>query len=175
MTLLGPLILVACQAASVSNWNGPERHEFSAKNNGHKVRVVVRHANFAARGRKVTLVKEEDYYTQILLNGKQVRGFDGFDTATVQKYKTPAKLLEAMATEIVQLDVWIDGKVQPVPQRLYDNLMKPDLGPDYNFVWISKDGKAVTIKIIGSDAAGGWVSIWSWRAGRWHRTVVDDC
>lgn len=169
-------MLAACQAGSVSNWNGPARHEFLAQNNGHKVRAVVRHENFRARGRTVTLVKEGDWYTQILLNGKPVQGFDGFDANTVRQYKTPAKLLEARATEIVQFDVWIDGKVHHIPRRLFEDLMNPDLGPDYDFVWISKDGKRVTVKVMGSDAAGGWVSVWSWQCGRWVRTEVDhDC
>ena len=158
------------QDSPVSNWNGPESYEIKGANGKHSYRVLLRHANFRAHGRMVDFGGP----TGIMIDSRPVYGFEFDREDWIKEFGTARKALERRATEIVQFAVWMDRKRIGVPRKAYSDLLNPDLGESYSFAWVSRDGKRLMVKQLGSDGAGSWSVHWTiTNRGRVKRSEVS--
>lgn len=80
--------------------------------------------------------------------------------------------------ELAYFTVTVDGKRWRVPDRLWRDCFEPHFGDtvtppaSYIHAWVFKDGKRCTVKMEGSDGAGGYTVVWRLRkSGRHARTV----
>lgn len=150
----------------------PEVYEMTGGNGGHSFRVRLQQATFKAQGRKVQ-VRTEGGADCAYLEGRPLIGiFLGWPEMTADL----KGFLERNCTEMRAFDVWLDGKRVPIPQKQYDDLLDPNLGEGYCWSWLSRDGKKLVVKMMGSDAAGSYTVIWTFRGGNVvRREITHNC
>ena len=90
--------------------------------------------------------------------------------------------------ELATFEVVVDGRMWPVPCRLWRDCYNPNLarqrGPyyggshvpevaEYVFAWLSPDGQRLTVKMCGGDGAGSYRVFWYLRCdGRHTRRIT---
>jgi hypothetical protein len=170
-TLVGLIALAVTAVAQKPKqepqiWGGPAKKELKGAVKGHSYRVVLRIQQAKAGGRRITFAPASDPAIAsdgFLINGAETYGFDGIYKEWAPKGYTARKVLEQRATEIIQFDVWMDGKRIPISRRKHETMLMPRL--DTAHAELSKDGKQLVVYMSGSDGAGSWTSVW-----RIHRT-----
>ena len=162
------------------NWNGPEVYVLKGSSKTHRFSVRFKQANFTAGKQKLTWVWDETRVCAMpgFIDRGMKRQYYGFDAYPKDEVATTSLsgLLKERATRLVSLELMVDGKSWPVPRPLYDDLLCPDLGPSYVRGSISPDGKTVRVRMVGSDAAGGYEADWTFRKdGKHMRKIIDEC
>lgn len=160
LALFASLVVLATLALAQSGEQA--RRELKGKTNGHYYRVLLRARDAKGDGRKITFMPPSDPVIRsdgILINGAQTFGFDGISLNMAPKGTTARQTLEKYATEIIQFQVWIDGKRISVSRRKHETMLQPRL--DTVSAELSKDGKKLTVMMSGSDGAGSWTAVWS--------------
>lgn|GEM_PF-4977913 len=152
------------------------------QSHGHTFVVRFEQAKFRIRGRKIVWVRhgeqgEEAYYT-IGLQGKTGKRFiwgrdDNFKKGEIAK-TIPAKVLEKDNSELSNLKVTVDGKRWPVARSLYDDLLNPDFGKEYEHASISRDGKTLRVSMEGADGAAGYKTTWTFRQGGKTKRTIES-
>jgi hypothetical protein len=168
-TLVALPALVAASVAQAPKtpqlrWGGLERKELKGTFNGHYYRVILRAQNAKGGGRRITFDTASDPSIAsdgFLINGAETYGFDGIYKDWVPKGHTARKVLEERATEVIQFDVWMDGKRVRVPRSKHETMLMPRL--DTASAELSKDGKQLKVILSGSDGAGSWTALWTIR------------
>jgi hypothetical protein len=168
------------------NWNGPESHTISGKNGAHSFRVRFKQANFEARGRRLVWILQpgtvgsgspptKGMFLPGYALGKDKIPFHGWDAYSYEEIggKTVLQWCRSHDTEVVALDVTVDGKRWPVRKTLYWDLLEPNFGRDYVKGSLSKDGRTLSLELWGSDAAGGYQAKWTLRANGKHSRTVE--
>lgn len=150
----------------------PEVYEMAGGNRGHSFRVSLQQATFKARGRKVE-VRTEGGADSAYLEG---RPLNGIFVAWPEMKADLKGFLERNCTEVRVFEVWVDGKKAPIAKNQYDDLLDPNLGEGYCWSWLSKDGKKLVVKMMGSDAAGSYTVIWTFRGDKVvKREITHNC
>ncbi|MBI5707214.1 MAG: hypothetical protein HZC36_09530 [Armatimonadetes bacterium] len=162
------------------NWNGPYDYTCSGKQNGHTYSVKFHVEDFKLRGRKVLWVPlqgTDGLYLPGFLDGKKKRLFFGYDGYSREEIAVKSALHTLKtASELVSLEVSVNGKMWSVSKFLYNDLINPNLGQEYVTASISKDGRTLNISMKGSDAGGSYTVKWKVRQnGKSSRTISDDC
>ncbi|MDD3927633.1 MAG: ankyrin repeat domain-containing protein [bacterium] len=76
------------------------------------------------------------------------------------------------ANELYSLEVEVDGQRWDIPVELWQDCYEPY--PNNDWVWLSRDGAHMTIKINGGDGTGGYTLIWYLQKDGRHRRVISD-
>lgn len=167
------------------NFGGIPSISLEAKNGKHRAAIEIRAENFKARGRRVVwrlnydngkkVIKEGrfnfsgdiDFYLEPVMGEKgKEKGFLGHDGVSEPGGSTAAEWLAKHDTEIVRLDVTVDGKKWAVGKTIYEDLHQVDL--DSASASVSPDGKTVRIVALASDGAGGYQVTWAIRSNGKH-------
>jgi hypothetical protein len=164
------------QDDSKLNWNPPRVREITGGNGGHFFKVRIEQARFKGRGRKFSGLIDPGFDGGWpAADGRKLWGTDGWTKEELDRISTA--YFEERATEIVSFEGWVDGKKLSISRKLFDDLLWPNLNPECCWAWLSKDGSRLVVKMLGSDASGSYVVIWTLRPNGKHSRVVEhgDC
>lgn len=183
-------LVIAAVSLQKLNWNGPPKYVLSGSSLGHTYSVTLKQANFQIRDRKLLWVVQEVEkrgHGEIPVHALRKRSdWDGnyssifagfsykgelkqflFDDGSEYREVVGKPVLDKVkkTTELTGVSAVIDGKRINVPQRLYWDLLDPNLGKEYVSANISRDGKTLMIKMFGSDSTGGYRVVWTLKKG----------
>ena len=166
MVLVALALWMQSGQAEKLNWNPPAVYVIRGHQGPHKYAVRFEQANFRLRGRKVLWHQVyAGMYVPAIRDTKKIRVFwgqDGLSSADLEDIKQYLR----RHTELVNLVITVDGRRWPIPKSLYNDLLDPNLGQmsgsddTFEHASISKDGRKLTVSMMGSDGAGGYEVQW---------------
>jgi len=136
------------------NTYNPDSRTIKWNNNNHTFTITLSKRSFQPAGRQISQ-RADGFY---LIDGKRPIG--------IASRRLPRE-------ELASFDVQVDGKRWVVPAQLWRDCYEPNLGKvpgdatrkemSYVQAELSKDGQRLTVKMLGSDAAGAYTVTWNLR------------
>lgn len=180
--MIGALFLLTTGVASPP----PAVYVLKGKSAGHTYEVTFKEGPFQAHGRKLVWYmypdpehpkdrKRATYEPGYMTKAGQQRfwGSDsvGYDQSAANDIK---KEMIGRFQEIASMTVKVDGKVWPVKRSLYDDLLNPYLSDKGGNAQISDGGKTLVVTLYGSDGAGSYSGMWTFRRNGKHTRSVGS-
>lgn len=145
------------------NSYNPDSRTIQWSNNNHAFTITLSKRSFQQAGRKISQ-RADGFY---LVDGKRPIG--------IASMRLPRE-------ELASFDVQVDGKRWVVPEQLWRDCYEPNLGKvpgnatrkeiSYVQAELSKDGKGLTVKMLGSDGAGAYTVTWNLQADGNHSREI---
>lgn len=149
----------------------PVSAELRGANGGHSFVVKLAKTYFELGDRKV----EFNSNGRLTVGGLVAYGTDLPGAEDIRSHERNRGLF---LEELKSFRAWVDGEELAIPNSLWETCFEPNLGTDpdpfqYLYAWISADGTRLVVKMLGSDAAGGYIVIWTLRPDGNHSRRFD--
>ena len=185
-------LLPLCQQLNRSK---PVEFTLSGNRGDNTYSAKFKQENFQPRGRKLEWLEERDIGTGrkkqtslviskhpgagdygarvgFVSSGKLV-AFRGDDSGG-DDYSHPVGEVLERRTEVTSIQVFLNGKRIFVPKSLYWDLLDPHLGKKNCRARMTLDGQTLLVGMDGSDGAGSYSVVWTFRAIAKHTRVFAD-